>query len=146
MKICIIEKTKNKHSKNTLSWFYLEPWICFYHNTIQWLNCVVHYLNIKMKGYLVDIIDLNFVVNSNEMACRKGDVLGWTTSYKITYKMNQMNHPTPSGNNCNRTLLHRQQPTHQSFKSIISTNISCIIEKSKKIHSKKTVGWFSLEP
>ena len=30
----------------------------FVHDTIQWLNCVVHYLNMKMKGKLVEIIDL----------------------------------------------------------------------------------------
>ena len=37
---------------------------------------VVHYLNTKMKGNSVEIVELKFVVNSNEMSCRKGGRLG----------------------------------------------------------------------
>ena len=37
---------------------------------------IVYYLNIKMPDILVEIINLNLLVNSNEMACRKRGRLG----------------------------------------------------------------------
>ena len=52
------------------------------HDKIQWLNCVVRYLYIKIKGKSVEIIDLQLLVNSNEMACTKGGCLGLDHVFK----------------------------------------------------------------
>ena len=58
MEICIIENPRINICK-TVCQFTIEPLKCFSsHDTIQCLNCVVHYLNIKMKEKPVDIIDL----------------------------------------------------------------------------------------
>ena len=46
------------------------------HDTIQRLNCIVHYLNTKIKGTWVEIIKLKLGVHSNEMPCRKMGRLG----------------------------------------------------------------------
>ena len=54
-KCALLKKAKN-HSKKTLSWFSLELKKKIARNTIQWLNCVVHYLNVKIKGKWIDII------------------------------------------------------------------------------------------
>ena len=51
-------------------------WTILVHNTIQWLICVVHYLNVKINWKLVDKITHNFVVHSNESACRISGCLG----------------------------------------------------------------------
>ena len=45
---------------------------------------VVHYLNMKMTDILVEIIDLNFVVHPNYMACRKRGRLGLDHVYIYT--------------------------------------------------------------
>ena len=42
------------------------------HYTIQWINCVVNDLNVKINWNLLH----SFEVHSNESACRKVDVLG----------------------------------------------------------------------
>ena len=59
-KFASLKKSKKKHSENTLSWFSLEPSekIKNSHDAIKWLNCGVHYLNMKVKGKWVYIIDL----------------------------------------------------------------------------------------
>ena len=46
------KKGKKIHSEKTASQFSIIPWNKIKkltHNTIQWLKCVVHYLNMKMK-------------------------------------------------------------------------------------------------
>ena len=49
MEICIIEKSKKMNSEKTVSRFSLKPFKKA-HDTIQCIKCVVHYLNMKMKG------------------------------------------------------------------------------------------------
>ena len=41
------------------------------HDTIKWLNYVVHYLNLKIKWTFVEKLMHNFVVHSNEILCKK---------------------------------------------------------------------------
>ena len=53
----IIEKSKKIHSKNNVGPFSFKPQKKA-HDTIQLLKNVVYYLNIKMKGKLVEILDL----------------------------------------------------------------------------------------
>ena len=63
MKIYIIEKSKKTNSEKTLSQFSIKlqnKIIKLAHDTIQWLKCVLHYLNMKMKEKSVEIIDLKF--------------------------------------------------------------------------------------
>ena len=55
--MCIIEKNQEIHSKKTLTQFSLKL-LKKYHDTIQRLKNVVHYLNMKTKETLVEIIDL----------------------------------------------------------------------------------------
>ena len=62
----------------------------------------MQYLNMKIKGKWVEIIDLNFVVNSNEMACRKWGRLGLYhvmggTLTPSTYEMNGQGAPYLTG-------------------------------------------------
>ena len=45
-------------------------------DTNQWLNCVVHSLNIKINKSLLRKLMYNFVVYSNERPCRKRQRLG----------------------------------------------------------------------
>ena len=59
-------KKQKKHSEKTLSYSSLEPLkiiIVFAHDTIQWLNYVIHYLNMKIKGTCVEIIDLKLCIS-----------------------------------------------------------------------------------
>ena len=55
----IIKKSKKNYSEKTLSDFFgtVEKNWKLAHDTIQCLNFVVHYLNMKIKGKWVDIID-----------------------------------------------------------------------------------------
>ena len=47
------------------------------HNTIQRLNYIVHYLDMKMKETSVEIIQLQLLlVQSNNITCRKWGPLG----------------------------------------------------------------------
>ena len=46
------------------------------HYTIQWINCVVNDLNVKINWNLLRNLLHSFEVHSNESACRKVDVLG----------------------------------------------------------------------
>ena len=56
------------------------------HNTIQWLNCVVRYLNVKKtKNWLRKLMH-NFVVHSNESACRKSGRLGLEQVTKTSHR------------------------------------------------------------
>ena len=58
------------------------------HDTIQWLNCVGHYLNVKKTENWLRKLMHNFVVHSNESACNKSGRLGldqvlkWWSSYR----------------------------------------------------------------
>ena len=63
-------KSKKIYSEKTSSWFSLEPFKNA-HDTIQCLKNVVHYLNMKIPDIFVEIIELQLLVHSNEMACRK---------------------------------------------------------------------------
>ena len=72
--MCIIEKSKKNIAKNFKLIF--SGTDKNFHDTIECLKNIVHYLNIKMPNILFDIIELNFLVHSNEMACRKGGRLG----------------------------------------------------------------------
>ena len=56
--MCIIEKSKKNIAKNFMLIFSGTVENNISHDKIQWLNCVVHYLNMKMKVKSVDIIDL----------------------------------------------------------------------------------------
>ena len=60
MKICMIEKSEKPIATNCKSIYYktIKYWFVLTHDTIQRLNCAVHYLNIKMKEKEVKIIDL----------------------------------------------------------------------------------------
>ena len=58
MEMCIIEKIKIIHSEITVSWFSLKPFKKIAHDTIQWMKIIVHYLNMKVRYILVEIIDL----------------------------------------------------------------------------------------
>ena len=42
-------KSNKIHCEKSLSLCSLELLICFSHDKIQWLHCVVHYLNTKMN-------------------------------------------------------------------------------------------------
>ena len=46
------------------------------YDTIQGINCVVHYLNVKMKQNWLRKVMHSFEVHSNESACRKSGHLG----------------------------------------------------------------------
>ena len=66
LKSALFKKKAKKIAKNfkffssgTVEKIYKE----FAHGIIKWLNCVVHYLNIKIEGKWVEIIDLKFVVH-----------------------------------------------------------------------------------
>ena len=66
MKIHIIGKSKKIDSYKTGSQFSIKIVTNnknkqLSHDTIQWLKCVVRYLNMKMKETSVKIIDLKFV-------------------------------------------------------------------------------------
>ena len=58
------------------------------HDTIQWLNFVGHYLNVKKTENWLRKLMHNFVVHSNESACNKSGRLGldqvlkWWSSYR----------------------------------------------------------------
>ena len=59
METCSIRKKRKIHSYKTVSILTIETFfICFAQDTIQRLNCVVHYLNMKTKEKSVEIIDL----------------------------------------------------------------------------------------
>ena len=74
MEFHIIEKVNNsiatKLCANLLN-SCRKTWIILVHFTIQWLNCVVHYLNVKLDPTLAEKKIHNFVVHSNESVCRK---------------------------------------------------------------------------
>ena len=58
--MCIIEKSKKNLAKKVkliLSGTAEKIKIKISHDTIQRLNCVVHYLNMKIKGKWIEIID-----------------------------------------------------------------------------------------
>ena len=76
-KSALLKKAKKTIAKN-FKLFSLEPYIFLYfaHDTIQWLNCVVHYLNMKIKEKWFEIIDLKVLVHTYEMACGKRGRLG----------------------------------------------------------------------
>ena len=40
-------------------------------DTVQWLNCVLHDLNMEIKWKFVKKLLYNFVVHSNDIPCRK---------------------------------------------------------------------------
>ena len=61
MKKCNIEKSKKKHSEKTCSYFFCDhrkKSFVFAHDTIQLMSFFLHYLNMKIKGSWVEIIDL----------------------------------------------------------------------------------------
>ena len=63
VKMCIIEKSKKNHGEKKIKLIFFETVEkndFFAHETIQWLNYVLHYLNMKIKGKWVEIMDLKF--------------------------------------------------------------------------------------
>ena len=62
MEFCINEKANNsiatKLQVNLLNNCGQKLKSFLVHDTIQWLHCIIHYLNMKMKGKSVEIIDL----------------------------------------------------------------------------------------
>ena len=79
MKSCIFEKFYNSIATKMCANF-AKKLCTFYklllvHYTIQWLNCVVHYLNIKINWKLVEKINAQLCSALNESVCRKK----WTT-------------------------------------------------------------------
>ena len=79
MEFCIIEKSNNSIATKqcaTLLNNRRKNKLFSAHDTIQWLKCVVHYLNvIKTKNWLRKFMH-NFLVHENDIACRKSGRLG----------------------------------------------------------------------
>ena len=61
------------------------------HYTIQWLNCVVHFLNMKINWNWLRKVTHSFEVHSNESACRKSGRLGQEQVIVITFAVLQKN-------------------------------------------------------
>ena len=77
---CIFEKNQQFNSYKTARDFTKEPSIIFkiflVYDTIQWINCVLKSLNIKINWKLVERIMHSFEVHSNESVCIKTGSLG----------------------------------------------------------------------
>ena len=56
------KKIKKINNEKNVSQFFIKPQYNFLNklvqDTIHWMKCVVHYLNMKMKGKSVEIIEL----------------------------------------------------------------------------------------
>ena len=69
MEICIFRKTQNIDSYKTASRLTIEPWFYFYSladDTIQRLNYIVHFLDMKKKENQLRYLTRNFLAHSNE--------------------------------------------------------------------------------